>query len=356
MGDSLEDYTVEVDQASETEWNSLLEGFSDASIYQTWAYGAVHWGDRQLSHLVLRRRGSPFAMAQVRIVGVPILKTGMAYVRWGPLCAASGGGWNPLSWQAVLESLAFEYVIRRGLTLRLLPNVFNEDAAAQPAMSLCAQAGFHHLDGSTGPYRTFRIDLQLPIEVLRKQLAHKWRNQLNASERNGLELAEGADPGLFAEFVALYREMTARKRFNTTVDVSEFEQMQTRLPPSQKMVTLLARQDGRAVSGLVASTVGATATYLLGATGDGGLTAKGAYLLQWYLIRRLKERGCRWYDLGGINPVGNPGVFHFKQGLGGAEALHLGQFDRHPHRLGQLAVGAAEIVKAFAGRFPIKAK
>jgi hypothetical protein len=77
------------------------------------------------------------------------------------------------------------------------------------------------------------------------------------------------------------------------------------------------------VAGLVASALGDSAIYLLGATSDDGLTAKGAYLLQWTLIRWLKENGVRWYDLGGIDPEGNPGVYTFKKGLSGTDVSQL---------------------------------
>ncbi len=41
----------------------------------------------------------------------------------------------------------------------------------------------------------------------------------------------------------------------------------------------------------------------------------GSYLLQWEMIKWLKQRGCQKYDLGGINLDDNPGVYHFKSGI-----------------------------------------
>jgi hypothetical protein len=80
------------------------------------------------------------------------------------------------------------------------------------------------------------------------------------------------------------------------------------------------------VAGLVASAMGDSAIYLLGATSDAGLNTKGAYLLQWTMIRWLKENGVRWYDLGGIDPEGNPGVFSFKRGLSGLDVCQINPF------------------------------
>ena len=84
-----------------------------------------------------------------------------------------------------------------------------------------------------------------------------------------------------------------------------------------------ARNKGIAVAGPVASAMGDSAIYLLGATSDDGLNSRGAYLLQWTLIKWLKEHGVRWYDLGGIDPERNPGVYHFKRGLSGNDITQI---------------------------------
>jgi lipid II:glycine glycyltransferase (peptidoglycan interpeptide bridge formation enzyme) len=117
--------------------------------------------------------------------------------------------------------------------------------------------------------------------------------------------------------------MRKRKTFETTVDVEEFGRIQEDLPESQRMRILICQDNGVPVAGLVASTIGDSAVYLLGATSDGGLNSKGAYLLQWTLIKWLKENGFKWYDLGGINPERNPGVYHFKKGLSGADVRRV---------------------------------
>ena len=40
-------------------------------------------------------------------------------------------------------------------------------------------------------------------------------------------------------------------------------------------------------------------------------------------IQWLKENGVRHYNLGGINPETNPGVYHFKRGLSGLDSLYV---------------------------------
>ena len=117
--------------------------------------------------------------------------------------------------------------------------------------------------------------------------------------------------------------MRQRKTFETTVDVEEFGRIQETLAPCQRMQVMICRK--RTVSqsaGLVVSAMGDSAIYLLGATGDNGLKSKGAYLLHWTAIQWLKQIGVRWYDLGGIDPEGNPGVYSFKKGFSGTLTSH----------------------------------
>jgi hypothetical protein len=334
-------YTVQVDQITEGKWNALLDGFADASPYQTWAYGAACWGDRQLSHLILRRDGVPVALAQVRIVRVPMIGSGIAYLRWGPVWMPVGSDADPGVWRQMTDALIEEYAVRRRLVLRMIPHAFAQDDFADSMSRHWLDRGLQE-DTSVRKYHTLRIDLRAPLEQLRRQFSSRWRRQLGIAERNALEVIEGPSDDLYIQFQVLYRQMFARKQFETSVDVEVLGDVQRRLPPSQKMTTFLCLTAGRAVAGLVVAAVGQTAIYLLAATGDEGLNARGSYLLQWRAMQRLKERDVTWYDLGGINQEANPGVFTFKNGMGGQEATQLGRYEFAGAALSRLSVSVGE--------------
>ena len=318
-------WQVEVDRATPAEWSSMLDLFYDANLYQTWSYGAVRWGRKNLSHLVLKRNGEVLGMAQLRIIRPTRLNFGMAYLRWGPLCYRRGTEWDTEAALYIARALREEYVCKRGLLLQILPNVF----AGSPRAVLFQSAfsGFtQEPRSSANTYRTFLLDLAPPIEELRRNLDKKWRNQLTRSEKNGLKVIAGTATDEYRRFCRMYRQMWKRKAFETTVDVEEFGRLQEDLPEAHRMRILICEQDGVPVAGLVASAMGDSAIYLLGATSDDGLNAKGAYLLQWTLIQWLKENGFQRYDLGGIDPEGNPGVYSFKRGLSGTDVSQLTPF------------------------------
>ena len=95
----------------------------------------------------------------------------------------------------------------------------------------------------------------------------------------------------------------------------------------------------------IGSAIGDRGIYLLGATGETGMKQKSAYLSQWKMILWLHERVCRWFDLGGIDPENNPGVYHFKVGMSSMDVSHIGQYEANTSTISSLAVGLAEKFK-----------
>jgi lipid II:glycine glycyltransferase (peptidoglycan interpeptide bridge formation enzyme) len=319
-------HTVEIDAVDERHWHQILEGFSDANIYQTWSYDEVRAGRNNISHIVLRKDGEVVAATQARLVRLPVIGAGIAYVRWGPLWRRRSLEPNPEAFRQAIRALRNEYACRRGLVLRLRPVLFREDSS--DFAPILAEEGYSA--GAEAPDRTLRLDLTRTTEQLRKGMRPHWRRYLKVAEKSNLEVVEGTADAFFEEFIGIYRELVSRKAFAEPNDIREFRSIQDRLPRNLKMKVLLCRADGRLCAGLICSAIGDTAIYLYGATSNAGLKSRGSYLLHWRLIEWLKESGIATYDLHGINPAMNPGTYKFKADLcgGNGQDVHfLGQFD-----------------------------
>jgi hypothetical protein len=319
-------FEVRIDTISDDEWNDLLNCFEDSSIYQTSTYGLVRWGKRNLSRIAIFESGVIKGMAQLRIIKAGLPGCGIAYIRSGPLCQSRETDLSQNTASEMTKCLHDEYVRKRGLYLRVLPNAYlntDQEGVFQRAFQ---ESGF------TNPKRfaherTFVIDLSPPIEQLRKNLAQKWRNQLNQAERNNLSIQEGQGLEEYGVFLNIYEKMWNSKRFETSVDVKEFARICAELPKNFKLKILICYHEGLPVSGVVCSATGNKGIYLLGATLPDGKMWKGAYILQWKMIEWLKNNGYAYYDLGGIDPEKNPGVYHFKNGLSGQDVNFLPPFD-----------------------------
>lgn len=324
-----------IDRIGHPEWDRLLPQFHDATIYQTWSYGAGRWGSPSLSHLVLMRDDVPVGLAQVAVRRVPLLGAGIAYVPWGPLWRRDGT--DPEVFRALVRALRDEYSERRGLLLRIAPHEHLDPTS--PVAAILVQEGYRR---TADFYRTLLIDLRQSPEELRRQMSRRWRRALDKAEHLGLQIEEGTSDDLYAVFKGIHRDMVRRKGFVPAVDVDQFQQIQHELPDGLKMHILVCRQEDRPTAALMASAIGDTGVGLLGATATEGLSSGSFHLLNVRMMAWLKERGALYYDFGGYDPVRNRGTARFKDGLRGADVSFVGRYEVCSSRLSGPLVGLAE--------------
>jgi len=334
-------YQVIVDNIGPREWEQYAGCFADYSIYQTWAYGSVRYGESALSHLVLKNSNAVLAIAQVRITRCPLVG-GIAYMRWGPCWKLRNRQSDPEVLRQMVRALRNEYVVRRGLFLRVLPNELEGDNATHSAFEA---EGFQWKPLTE---RTFLIDLTPPLDVLRKRLNPRWRTDLNAAQRKGLTVMEGTGRELYDMFASIYNEMRQRKGFVDFVSVEEHRYIQNCLPEAFKMKIMVGKVDNEPITAAITSLIGETAHAILWATTVKGRETKGAYLLQWRIIEWLKAHGCRSYDLCGIDRQRNPGSYRFKAGLvggNGQEAQRIGQYEACENPMSRLLVKCGDFLR-----------
>ena len=351
-------YHAEVDMADKGMWTDVVARFDDTFLYQTWTYGAVRWGEKNLSHLVLRKGNSIVAAAQVRVVKPPLLRAGIAYVTWGPMWRVGGCEANPEVFRQMIRAMREEYACRRRLLLRLVPNELAEEGGV--AKSFLEGEGFRRC-ALLPAYRTVLIDLRRTVDDLRKGLRGNWRRDLARAEQDSFEIDQGAGLHLYDAFCELYREMMARKRFIDYVDIDEFRRMQQELPSAHKMGIMICRLKGKPLSAVVWSGIGKTALLLLAATSIEGRERKAGYYLKWQEILWLKRQGYEWYDFGGVNPVRNPAGYKSKVGVlgknekNGIEAQRVGVYDTCDAILSGAIVKSADLLRLNQRRLREKA-
>ncbi len=342
---------VDVDHVNPDEWADVVRGFDDATLYQTWAHDAVRWGERRMSHLVLKRREKVVAAAQVRILKLPILKAGIAYLFKGPMWRPTGSAPDMDIFRHMMRALREEYATRRGLLLRVIPNEIDEESGR--FRDVLESEGYRHRT-SAKAYRTFLLDLEPSLEELRKKLRHTWRTNLNKAETRDFQIQEGTRDDLYAQFVRLYEEMHERKRFVRFVDIHQFRDIQRQLPEPEKMRIMVCGLDGEPVAAAVCSTLGQAALEVFLATGKKAMQTQAAFYMIWEQIRRFKQEHVRYFDIGGIDPESNPGGYRFKGGLGGQDILHIGEFEARGSLLSSALVHTAERARTGYRRFRIR--
>jgi hypothetical protein len=313
------------------EWAELAVRFADRNYRQFPPYvekGAAAVG-AACEFAAIEREGRLLGLASLRIKSLPVLGAGIAYLNGGPLVrqtedpAGCGEGYL-----TAIDALVDDYVRRRGHLLRVVLPVSAEPPRVDHPMAEEIDAG-RKLRGRRR-YRTILVDLEGDEDRVRARFHQKWRNALRKAERSALEIVSGTSPDLFDAFEPMFRALKERKGFSVDQEPSFFKAVQAGLGFRDRFVVHLARYDGEVVSGHIGSYCGDTAVYLFGATTEEGHRMNASYLLQWEAMRKARALGCTLYDLGGIDPDGNPGVYRFKQRMGGREAEAVGPIDFAP--------------------------
>ena len=315
---------TEVEPVERGRWIELAHGFADHNFRQCWDFGvqaAARVGAKS-EHVALRQAGEVVAIADLRVRELPVLGGGLALVTGGPLTRIDHH-FDPDRYLAAVTALHRHYVGERGCVLRILPPVGPPEWNDALNAGL-ARLGFEPTDAAHS-HRTLLLPIKDDMADIRKRLNPKWRNHLNRSEREHVEVSVGSESEMLDRFAALFEEFVVRKGFDVGAYGADFYQRVHRdLPPGERYVVLLAERAGRLLAGHVTSMLGDTCVSLLAATSPEALTCKASYLIQWRTIEAARERGCVSYDQGGIDPDGNPGVYSFKVGLFGTDVRAAG--------------------------------
>jgi len=323
----------EITHLSLEQADAAASGFASLSWRQAPSYGAyaaARIGASQ-ERVLLRMAPGITAYADIRIKRLPGLPWGVALVSQGPVVA------TPDQYAAAVTLLTEEYVKRRRLVLRVEPPIF-------PGCAFDFDALFLSLAyrRTSGIHETFVIDLDPSMEELRRKLDGKWRTDLSRGERNAITIRRSTEPADFDRFAPLLDRLQAAKGFETAQDTAFFSNVARRQGKADHICIHLAEIEGEPVAGHVGAYSGDTAVYLLGAADALGRERRAAYCLQWAAMAYARERGLKWYDLGGIDEVTNPDVFRFKKRMGGRRISMPARYELGPGGLEEATVKLAE--------------
>lgn len=174
--------------------------------------------------------------------------------------------------------------------------------------------------------RTIWVDLEQGAEALMGKIDKQWMYGTRRAKREGVEVVRASSSEEVSSFYQMCAEISLTKGFD--LPGSELL-MQTLLQNSSgagaEMHLFLAKHQGRIGAGVFAARSGSHVHYLWGAS-DRELSSKRVgEAVQWAVIEWAMEQGCKHYDLEGIDPVKNPGVYQFKKKMGGKEVSLCGK-------------------------------
>lgn len=296
-----------VDRTDALNWDERLceQPWANLYAYQAWGtYKArMNWSVRRIEIQGEDGRALAYVQYQVRRIGFArfVLAQGC------PVLTEAGMA------RAEATLIAFRDHLALG-SFDLLGVNFQEFQHGEAASALLA-LGF--VPVVSPRQHTIELDLSQDIGAIEAGLDPKWRRNLDKARHNTeLEAAILTDPverlRAFDNFTEMYAELQSRKGFSNTFnprayrDLAAFDPCLLILEVRENSVPIMVRITHRAKQRW---------TDFFAASNERGRATNAAALSVWTLIGRAKAEGCPVYDLGGVDPAGNRGVFRFKRGL-----------------------------------------
>ncbi|WP_232631170.1 lipid II:glycine glycyltransferase FemX [Methylobacterium sp. Leaf118] len=296
-----------VDRTGSEDWDERLGEETEANLYAFRPWGTykarLNWTVRRIEIRSEDGRALAYVQYQVRRVG----PARFVLVQGGPILTAAGAARAEPVLRAFLDHLALGRFDLLGVNFHAFQN--NEAVPALVALGFVPVVSPRH--------HTLEVDLTQDLEAILAGTDPKWRRNLAKARSNpDLEVVIPTEPDArrraFDRFTAMYAALQARKGFSNTLNPEAFRDIAATDP---RLVVLEVRECGETILVRIAHRARTRWTDFFAASNDRGRATNAAALSVWSLVERAREEGCPIYDLGGIDPAGNRGVYHFKRGL-----------------------------------------
>jgi len=309
------DLTILSDDEAARCWDDWVAGFQTPAFLQGYLWGeckrALGW--RPLRCL-FRSGDAVWGAAQCLVKTLVGGRTSVVWLPGGPLLKEP-------RWREAREALARHFAAGR-VYLRIDPMVVTRGEQAAEEL---AASGWRPAPARLNNGCTILLSLAEDEDKWRSRLTGNWRHNLVRGEARAsrVEQWEGRDPQALFQ---LYEAMADYKGFTLNVSEAELRAMVGAF--GQRMILVVSRdREGRIVAARAGGWLGPYGYDLFAATSMEGRKSYASYVVLWRLLQELKQRGVLIYDLGGVDRENNPGVFHFKHGMGSAMVQRPGEWE-----------------------------
>lgn len=193
----------------------------------------------------------------------------------------------------------------------------------------------------SGQPRTIWLDLSLGLESLSKDLDSQWRYGARRALREGVVVRTGTSMTDVSAFFHLCNALSQTKGFTLPGSEALMQALVQSSSPDNAvgMMLYVGEVDGEIAGGALVARCGQHLHYLWGASNRRYSKYRVSEAVQWQIVQDGVASGMTRYDLEGIDPAGNPGVYEFKRKMGGREVALCGMEARPLTWIGSIAVG-----------------
>jgi hypothetical protein len=298
-----------------TAWDAALERLDGATLHQTHAWGkarsALGWRPLRLVARDDKQNIVALAQALARRAGPGVT-----------LCWIPGGAAGSL--EACGTGLRKALVSAAGT-----PWLYCRMNALRPSHE--KEEHFLKSMGWRHPWHLLNTGLSLdydlcPDEETRRAAASaNWRHNLRRSGKYGLHVERWERP-VAEEITAIYRDMEALKGLDQQYSLEEIKALLDAL--GDRLILFRCKDTaGVTIALRGCGFFGARAWDLLAAAAPAARKVYASHALLWAITGECRRLGVKGYDLSGVDPARNKGVYDFKKGTGAEPLQYLGEWE-----------------------------
>ncbi len=296
-------------------WNENLVKFEDCSPFQTFEWGqyqnSLGWTPLYFAHF--DEEENITAMSMILLKSFPF-KTGFVWVTGGPIGEIEN--WNEELPKAILKATKLKRLYFR----------FRCDRKRNTKDALLLE---HHKWSKPlfAMASNFSMEFDLPKNFgdFNKKLSKSWKRNLKLALKNDLVIKQSVNPDI-TELREAFNEMEKNKNLPELFSGEKLENL-FKYTRSNLIFFRCEDKEGNLLSVRGTLFIGKRAVDYLAVTTDEGRNLRASFPLLQEVFRHCSEKGITQYDLGGIDPWKNPGVYTFKSGTGAKELEYLGEWD-----------------------------
>jgi lipid II:glycine glycyltransferase (peptidoglycan interpeptide bridge formation enzyme) len=276
------------------QWKELLFSLSYDNFYQSYEWGEIKKSDgwevvRFISH------DGGISLAQVLFKRMPL----KSFFFWCP--GGILGRSNFLDIKQFKRELNFNfYYFRSGFQN---PELNKSELIAQ---------GWKTPSFFINTNLSMKLDLQISEDELLKNLSSNWRHNLKRFQKRNFEVEQWIDPEPEVLYDC-YKSFESLKGLSSQHSLLSIRGVCKNL--SQNLIIYRAFDElGEliALRGYILMNKKAVDWYAI--TTEKGRSVYASYGVFWKIVEDAKLRGCVEYDLSGVDPENNKGVYNFKKG------------------------------------------
>tara|TARA_B110000444_G_C18852044_1_gene606617 strand:- start:13889 stop:16012 length:2124 start_codon:yes stop_codon:yes gene_type:complete len=302
---------------NQIEWNVLFNMIKIPNFMQSWEYGeakknADNWS---VKRFIIKKDDTIIALFQ--LLEKKFLFFKLCRINRGPLILEKYNNFEIK--RKIFKAIKNHYSIKKGCLLFIGPEL-----ESRPINNgLMELSNMVRRNLSYGSWKSILIDLSQKEEDIRSELNGKWRNQLTKVEKKGLKLNISNSNKSYEEILKNYKQLSQEHSFSG--NSIKFYKILKKVC-SQNLFVFSVELNTKVISRILIIKHGDVCIYQIGWNSDEGRKIYSGNFIIWGAILKMKALGCKWFDLGGLDPINNSGITKFKRGLGGREYSLVGEY------------------------------